>query len=444
VGGGGVDLREVVEATGVTLRQAQELARAMAPDVELDRLVARFSGDPAEYAALAPPAVAAPGETELRAMRAILERVPKPLPELDHVPARADTVLRRAAWLAEHVALERARVLLLGDHDCTSLAFGVLGLRCAELVVVDVDQRVLDFVGGHDVRSLFADLRVGLPPACEGRFDLVLTDPPYSADGVGLFAARAVTALAPAGRIVVAYGFPHGSPALGLKVQSELVELGLVTEEVVRGFNRYHGAHAVGARADLYVLRPTARAFKVARRRAAGYSSHLYTRGRQAAEAGESERPPDGLPAPTHTLVELLAAPPDGPVVVTLAPDHLHSLYQAVVAVAGRQAVLIADNHTEGLRSAAEQRTLADVVRPVLEVTRIERSFRGSRLTVVRLSPVEADHVLARIWCRPHAPLRALWLEEAHAEPPFASGDARLIDLPASTVVALQSALVPG
>src|SRR3954452_8069406 len=76
VDSGEIDLRDVVEATGVTLRQAQELARAMAPDVELDRLVARFSGDPAAYAALAPARAPEPGEAELRTMRAILERVP--------------------------------------------------------------------------------------------------------------------------------------------------------------------------------------------------------------------------------------------------------------------------------------------------------------------------------------------------------------------------------
>ena len=64
-------------------------------------------------------------------MRALLARVPEPLADLDHVPATAATVLERVRYLHEHYELERCRVLLLGDHDATSLAFGVLGAQCA-------------------------------------------------------------------------------------------------------------------------------------------------------------------------------------------------------------------------------------------------------------------------------------------------------------------------
>ena len=62
-----------------------------------------------------------------------------------------------------------------------------------ELCVVDVDQRQLAFLDGVD--TWFADLRVGLPAPLRGGFDIVLTDPPYSPAGVGLFAARALEAM---------------------------------------------------------------------------------------------------------------------------------------------------------------------------------------------------------------------------------------------------------
>jgi hypothetical protein len=65
----------------------------------------------------------------------------------------------------------------------------------------------------------------------------LLTDPPFSPAGVGLFAARALEALTPERptRLLVAYGYPEGSPALGLKVQAELsrAAVAAVAERVV-------------------------------------------------------------------------------------------------------------------------------------------------------------------------------------------------------------------
>ena len=93
--------------------------------------------------------------------RELLAGVPEPLADLDHVPATAATVLDRVRYLHEHYELERCRVLLLGDHDATSLAFGALGASVRELAVVDVDQRQLRYLASYGVDTWFADLRVG-------------------------------------------------------------------------------------------------------------------------------------------------------------------------------------------------------------------------------------------------------------------------------------------
>ena len=111
-------------------------------------------------------------------------------------------------------------------------------------------------------------------------------------------------------RLLVAYGYPEGSPALGLKVQSELSALELVYEAVLPDFNAYEGALAIGSRAPLYVLRPTRRSAKIAARRGARHAEALYTRGRQAVESEAA--PPDlsAVGADRWTpLPELLEAP---------------------------------------------------------------------------------------------------------------------------------------
>ncbi len=228
-----------------------------------------------------------------------------------------------------------------------------------------------------------------------GRFDVVLTDPPYSPAGVGLFAARALEAMKREARLLVAYGYPEGSPALGLKVQAELSALELVYEAVLPDFNAYDGAQAIGSRAALYVLRPTRRSAKIAVRRGARHAETLYTRGRQAVEApggrpdlSELEGDSDALyfgPG-WRPLAELLEAPREAATVyVNLAPELVYSLYQVVVAAVAPRVVIVAHNRTEGLQSEAEQRLLRTLAAPRYEVVRLARSWKGSPLTLVEL-----------------------------------------------------------
>jgi hypothetical protein len=374
---------EIVARTGVTLREVQRILAT--PGALPERPSLRVDA------------------AALERMRALLARVPEPLADLDHVPATAETVLERVRYLHERYELERCRVLLLGDHDATSLAFSVLGVQPRELAVVDVDQRQLSFLAGQGIGTWFADLRVGLPAPLRERFDVVLTDPPYSPAGVGLFAARGIEALSSErpGRLLVAYGYPEGSPALGLKVQAELSALELVYEAVLPDFNAYDGAQAIGSRAALYVLRPTKRSRKIAARRAGRHAEAMYTRGRQAIESGAVATPDlgelagepealyfgEGWPGKrARPLTELLDAPqPAETVYVNLAPDLVYSLYQAAVAAVGKRVVIVAHNRTEGLRTAAEQALLRELVAPRYEVVQLARSWNGTAFTLIEL-----------------------------------------------------------
>lgn len=171
---------------------------------------------PAGYAAFALPA-AAPRDEPLpvAAMEEVLRDAPAAVKSLDHVAATAETVLHRVAWLDATFELAQSRVLMLGDHDATALAFGVLGIAPEELAVVDVDHDVLAFIAPRSrAECHFADLRIALPVPLHDRFDLVVADPPYSPEGVGLFAARAIQAIRrhDSARLILAYGFRPPRP----------------------------------------------------------------------------------------------------------------------------------------------------------------------------------------------------------------------------------------
>jgi N4-bis(aminopropyl)spermidine synthase len=405
-----LDVGALVERTGAPRRDGQHLLRLMGQDEpgERYRELARLpEPDPGPWGEEARPE---PGAVQR--MRDLLADVPPPLTDLDHVQATAETALRRALLLHGRYDLSRTRLLLLGDHDCTSLALGVLGLRVRELAVVDVDQRLLAFLRrrseelGTGARHLFCDLRLGLPPSLRAGADVVLTDPPYSPEGLGLFAARALQALpgGERGHLLIAYGHPPDSPALGLKAQAAMARLELTHEAILPAFNRYEGAHAIGARASLYLLQPTRRSTRIAERQVARFASAIYSRGRQSVESAPSvpaallraleEEGPDLLVgeawerAGALPLATLLYGDAPGPVrraVVALAPFHGRCLVQAALAVHAEEVDVLVPNDTEGLRSAGEQEELRSVLETLYEEIRLLRSYDGTALTLVRL-----------------------------------------------------------
>lgn len=250
------------------------------------------------------PRVDAPGTRLVADTRRLVETAPAPLPRLDHVPATPETVARRATWLDSTYDLTGAHLLCVGDHDLTSLAACLVNPGLS-VTVVDLDERVLEFIDdeasrrGLPVRCLYGDLRHDLPLPAASSAELVFTDPPYTPEGVGLFLARGLRGIRDRdnARLVVAYGFGENHPALGLKAQREMQRLHLAFEAILPGFNRYHGAQAIGGASDLYVCRPTARTWKALDRaldrpeqaaKAGGSAIHVYTRGAQSLEGSRA------------------------------------------------------------------------------------------------------------------------------------------------------------
>lgn len=474
--GEGAGFDDLVRGTALPRRVVEAALAALGPDVEEaepgarprlrlrpDRVAAYSS-----FASLGP--AHAGGEVPpglLATVREAIEAAPRPKRELDHVAATPETVARRAAWLARTFALSGRRVLCVGDHDLTSVALAALD-PTIDVAVADMDEDVLAHVAtwraagpgaGARVRALFADFRLGLPARLRGGADLVVTDPPYTPEGVALFARRGLEALADhgTGRLVVAYGYGD-QPGLGLNVQEALARLKLTYEAVLPAFNRYDGAQAVGSASNLYVLRPTAGTRKVlAAADRAPAPANVYTHGPQSSEGGT--RPPEPgelaalMSAGTHerrqippTLAVGDAWPSDGwppgpvprpvPLAACLAPESPESspcsapsLAEAAVVAdlrhdagplllrlllatrAERIAVLVRNDHPD-IADAAGQEALSTLVGDTLAL-RYRRSHPGPRLAIVEATrttapdPASAPAAAARrhVLDRPHATL---------------------------------------
>jgi len=337
--------------------------------------------------------------------------VPSPLAALDHVQATPETVLRRALWLDARYDLASANLLFLGDHDLTSLAVHAV-CPAASLTVVDLDERVLAYLddrGGREIATAHADLRIGLPPAFGGAFDLVFSDPPYTPEGMGLFAARGVQALREPseGRLLFAYGYSPRHPALGAQVQRSLATLGLTFEAILPDFNRYFGAQAIGSAADLYVCQPTAKAKKM---RGTKGKPAIYTHGPQSVEAAGTKPAlleklkeiavSGGLSPETRPVDWSISGPEGDAVAMDLTADPGPWLLRTLLGTNARRLALLVPNAHPDLADERSQTSLAELVRGKYTL-RYLRSTPDNRHAVVVADAVEQqDEVLTRAHAR--------------------------------------------
>lgn len=396
----------------------------------------------------------------LATLAGYIDAVPPALSALDHVQATPETVLRRALWLHAEYDLTASDLVVLGDHDLTSLAILLVCPR-ARVTVVDVDDRVLEYIdscGAGVVTTLHADLRVGLPPAVRGTAEVVFSDPPYSPAGMALFAARGIACLAEPtrGRLLLAYGYSRRHPTLGAKVQRELAGLGLVFEAILPGFHTYTGAPSLGSAADLYVCRPTIAAPAV---RA---TSGIYTRGPSATESTPT---PQRLVDPLREIASgehaLPVAHHDGnwakpitagnsgtALAIDLDGDPGPWLVRVLLACnAERVAMLLPNDHPD-LADERAQAALHGLLRDKYHL-RLLRSTPDNTHAVVLAEAVpaeEANPVAHAVLRRAHGKVANTWREAMVAASggeltkntardrirahDLAIGDHRLIDLP--------------
>jgi predicted methyltransferase len=431
-------LAALIRSTGVPRRTVEEVLAALGDDVVsdgpalsiraelIDRYRIAFGYEQLSLTEPADPVGRRLAEARelLPWLRTAVRAAPPPLAALDHVPATAGTVARRALWLDGTFDLAGAHVLCVGDHDLTSLALARL-VPGVTVTVVDLDERVLAHIDSFSlgVRCLFGDLRAGLPPEAAGTADLVLTDPPYTPEGVRLFLARGLLGLRDRGygRLVLAYGFSDRQPALGLKVQQAILGLRLAIGAILPRFNRYRGAQAVGSASDLYLLQPTAATWDVLEQFQVD-GPGIYTHGPQSVESappplaldgpfsftvgpGWADGPGMGVPALLrHGL------PPQTPrtasVAIDLTADPGPWLLRALLAAnASRLAIVVPADHPD----LAQLSSLRELVAAKYELA--VAPLPRSRYAVVSATAAQTRSAARLVLERAHGKLANSWRE---------------------------------
>ncbi|MEX0587498.1 MAG: bis-aminopropyl spermidine synthase family protein [Patescibacteria group bacterium] len=201
---------------------------------------------------------------------------PAPKRQFDQFGVTEETLAARANFLAERGFLTDAKILFLGDYDLTSLACLPLA-KNSELWALDIDEEVLRVIqqqGKEAVKTTRHDLGFPLSKRLKASFDVVVTDPPYTPEGVALFLSRALEALTRGQRARVALSYGSLDPVRAQAVQEKILSHGVLIEELRPKFNEYLNAKTIGDVSDLYLLRPTAKARPLVR---GEYSGKIYT-----------------------------------------------------------------------------------------------------------------------------------------------------------------------
>ena len=193
-----------------------------------------------------------------------LERFrPRSNRQIDQFRATPRTSCARAQLLSNLQSLDSRRIAFIGDNDLTSIACAMMG-NPSRLVVFDIDEKVFEAIATVNlnvhtpIECVPYDAREPIPKKFAENFDVIVTDPPFTTDGIRLFLSRAAELIKPqSGQVFLSYGFSLRARERGLAVQQAIVKMGWLIYQTWPGFNEYFAAGSIGARSTLYHLLST-------------------------------------------------------------------------------------------------------------------------------------------------------------------------------------------
>jgi len=158
-------------------------------------------------------------------------------------------------------------ILFMGDDDLTSLMCALLSKNLApdhfdssRIQVLDIDDRYLEMITQTSDKFELGilcehyDAREELPEELQECHDVLITDPPYTLEGLKLFLCRGVEGFDKERSCEALLSYPRRPAADNWRLQSAVLELGFSFFHVMQGFNQYHGAAMHANQSNLYHL----------------------------------------------------------------------------------------------------------------------------------------------------------------------------------------------
>ena len=206
----------------------------------------------------------------------IFDKRPQVDTTCDQSKNTVETGIQRVLYFYNEGGLEGKNVIFLGDDDFTSAVLSIFyksffpdepKLLPKSITVLDIDKRILSSItkiyeqNKLSVNCVQYDLKNPIPNELLSKFDTIITDPPYSINGVKLFLSRAISMMPTIDKYNtgkdIFLSFAHRSPQRTLKLQSLLTEMGLSIMEIIPRFNIYEGSEVLGNQTQMFHLKTT-------------------------------------------------------------------------------------------------------------------------------------------------------------------------------------------
>ena len=186
---------------------------------------------------------------------------PAPDRNYDQFTATNKTTVRRIEVVDKYGDIEDKIIAVIGDDDLNSVALAMTK-KAKKIISFEVDERIINLINkiaienDLKIQTVKCDVKNELPKEFMQKFDVIITDPPYTPNGISLFLNRGIELLKQklTSRIYLSYGNSDRARERELEVQKIIIEKGLLIKDKKNQFSRYYGAESIGSRSSLYLL----------------------------------------------------------------------------------------------------------------------------------------------------------------------------------------------
>ncbi len=175
----------------------------------------------------------------------IQENRPPAVHEYDQGYVTPENTFARVALCDSRGDLRGKKIAVLGDDDLMSIALALTGLP-EKVTILEIDERLIDFIKrvsedyNLKIDARLHDLREPLPDDVVSNYDTFFCDPPETVEAIKAFVGRGVATLR-APRCAGYFGVTRRESSLDKwsKIQSVLLNMGLVITDLIHNFNSY-------------------------------------------------------------------------------------------------------------------------------------------------------------------------------------------------------------
>lgn len=174
----------------------------------------------------------------------ITKNRPPAIAQYDQAFIKAEDVIKRVEFIYQRGDLLNSKILVIGDDDLISIALGLTKL--AEFIyVIEIDQRLINFINdlsqrfNLNIKAMIYDVRNPLPKDLINKFDVFVSDPVETEEGLKHFLMRGMLSLNKNGVGYFGLTTLESSLKKWFKIEEFILKNGFVITDIKRKFSVY-------------------------------------------------------------------------------------------------------------------------------------------------------------------------------------------------------------